>query len=108
MREGRESAIYHVLFPTGKRLPVKPDYQLDVPGEDQVLPGAEMTCLQMSWMQSGRFEIFTSLVLRPVSGAPGIFERIGCVRIMREAGRSLGDAVELVYCSAAKETIVIV
>jgi len=108
IREGRESAIYHVLFPTDERLPVKADYQLDEPGKDQVLPGAEVKCLQMSWMQSGRFEIFVSLVLRPVSGAPGIYERIGCVRIEREAGSSLGDPIEPLYCSAAKQTVVIV
>jgi hypothetical protein len=58
--------------------------------------------------QSSRFKIFMLLVLRPVSGAPGIYERIGCVRIVREAGCSLGDALELVYCSAVKQTIVIV
>jgi len=108
VHKGRESVIHHVLFASGGKLPVKADYLFDEPGDDKVLRGAEIKCLQMSWMQSGRFEIFVSLVLRPVSSAPGVYERIGCVRIDMKASPSLEDPVESVYRSAVKQTVIIV
>ncbi|KAK0657597.1 heterokaryon incompatibility protein-domain-containing protein [Cercophora newfieldiana] len=115
-RMGRDSATYHVLFPNGVRLPVKADYLLDEAGGDQVLPGTEVKCLRMSWLQSGSWDIFMSLVLRPVSipGASSImYERIGCIRIDTKAGGGSGpspavDPAETVYCSVVEQAVVII
>ncbi|KAK3298369.1 heterokaryon incompatibility protein-domain-containing protein [Chaetomium fimeti] len=108
IREGKGSAVYHVLFPGGIKTPVSADYALEEPGNDQVLPGAEVKCLKMSWMQCGAIKVFMSLVLRPVAGAPGMYERIGCIQIKARVSASLIDPVEPVYRSAIKQTVVII
>ncbi|KAH6838459.1 heterokaryon incompatibility protein-domain-containing protein [Chaetomium sp. MPI-CAGE-AT-0009] len=107
MLQGKESAVYHVLFPGGIKMRVKADYVLEEPGNDQVLPGAEVKCLKMSWVQCGATKRFMSLVLRPVAGAPGMYERIGCMEI-KVPSDSLTDPVEPVYRSAIKQTVVII
>jgi len=115
-RMGRDSATYRILFPSGMKLPVKADYLLDEPGDNQVLPGTEVKCLRMSWLRSGSWYIFVSLVLRLVSvaGVLGtLYERIGCIRIDAKAtgGNSpspTADPSGLVYSSEVEERVAIV
>ncbi|KAK3896900.1 heterokaryon incompatibility protein-domain-containing protein [Staphylotrichum tortipilum] len=112
--EGQQSLVYHVVFPGGVKMKVYEDYRLEEPGEDQVLPGAEVKCLRMGWiqMQAGSDREFFSLVLRPVGGAPAVYERIGCICILMRAGGlaepSPVDPFEPVYRSAVEQTVVIV
>lgn len=108
MLDGEENVTHHVLFPGGVKMSMKADYLLDVPGDDQVLPGVEVTCLQMAWLKYGSSDAFVSLVLRPVAGADGLYERIGCMGIGNRRGASLADSFELVYRSAAEQTVVII
>lgn len=113
--KGRESLVYQVVFPGGPKMRICEDYLLEAPGEDQVLPGAEVKCLRMGWIQAlagcGDRQFF-SLVLRPVVGASAVYERIGIVRIIiRESSMSdpsWVDPFEPVYGSAPEQTVVIV
>lgn len=82
------------------------DYLLDEPGPDQTLPGAQVTCIRLSRLQSGSTEYLVSLVLRPVGSIVEIFERIGSIVVI--ARSSPVDSVEPIYGSATEQTVVIV
>ncbi|KAK3900073.1 hypothetical protein C8A05DRAFT_17578, partial [Staphylotrichum tortipilum] len=112
--EGPESRVYHVVFSGGVKMRVNEDYLLEAPGEDQVLPGADVKCLRMGWiqMQAGSNRVFYSLVLRPAVGASAVYQRIGCIWIVVQASSftepSPLDPFEQVYRSAVEQTVVIV
>lgn len=65
--ENSSTEIEHQFFP---------DYKLDEPGPDQVLPGAKVVCLRMGVRPEGVVDYLASLVLRSKPGT-GYYERIG-------------------------------
>ncbi|KXH37154.1 hypothetical protein CSIM01_00216 [Colletotrichum simmondsii] len=79
VRNGKETTLHYVVVSTG-RFRIDADYTLDSPGPDQVLPGADILCLKMSFIQDGPSDNFKliSLVLRESKQQPGKYERIGC------------------------------
>jgi len=104
--EGRDNIVHYVSFPGGIRLPMKADYLLDEAGPAQVPPGSKASCLRMSRIQSGSTEYLVSLVLRPLGGVLGMYERIGTLMI--EARPAPVHPTQPIYSSATEETVVII
>ncbi|KAJ0297450.1 hypothetical protein COL516b_010677 [Colletotrichum fioriniae] len=71
IRHGKETVVHYVVVSTG-RFHIHADYVLDSPGPDQVLPGADLLCLRMSFIQDGPSDNFKliSLVLRESKQQP--------------------------------------
>ncbi|KAK7427782.1 hypothetical protein QQZ08_005720 [Neonectria magnoliae] len=77
----QQTTAYYIVFSSNTRLRMSADYHLDFEGPNQVLPGANVTCLRMSTIQEGKTEYLISLVLRPLEDKVGIFERIGALLV---------------------------
>lgn len=106
--EGRDDIVHYVSFSPSERFPIKTDYLLDHDGPDRVSPGMKVYCLQMSRVQAGPTDRLVSLVLRPVDGEPGLFERIASLIVTIKNKTLPDDLVWDLYASSRSETVVIV
>ncbi|KAG7045456.1 het domain-containing protein [Colletotrichum scovillei] len=107
IRHGKETTVHYVVVSTG-RFRIDADYALDSPGPDQVLPGAAILCLRMSFIQDGPSDNFKliSLVLRESKQQPGKYERIGCFFI--QSTTPPNDLQRSMYASGSVRTVDIV
>ncbi|TDZ23890.1 hypothetical protein Cob_v003451 [Colletotrichum orbiculare MAFF 240422] len=80
---GKEVIAHYASFPNQRAL-IHADYLLDAEGPDQVLPGAKILCLRMSFIQSGTLNptaYLISLILRAHETMDAAYERIGSLVI---------------------------
>ncbi|KAK1524235.1 uncharacterized protein CCOS01_09322 [Colletotrichum costaricense] len=107
IRHGKETVVHYVVVSTG-RFHIHADYVLDSPGPDQVLSGADVLCLRMSFIQDGASDNFKliSLVLRESKQQPGKFERIGCFFI--QSTTPPNDLQRSMYADGSVRTVDIV
>ena len=83
--KGGKRVEYNVVFSGGHRFSMKVDYLLDESGDGQILPGAEVHCLRMSYIELPITAHILSLVLRAATGQQAggnVFERIGCIDVL--------------------------
>lgn len=91
---------------------MKEDYLFDESGDDLILPGVEVYCLRMSYVELPITGHMFSLVLRKVArrqGGGNVFERIGCIDVLMQLDPPPKDPImDSVYGDKDESVVVIV